>query len=509
MPPIPRPRHGAATALTGALLATALLAPGTAHAGDVGPAPAAPAAPPVWQLSPAEAAATWAASQLVDGVHAKRDDYGLTADIVMGLAATRTGGTTANRATDWLAEHAGAYITDGDKDTVKPGATAKLALVAGIQDRDPARFGGRNLVRLLLDRLQENGRFTGTGPKAPPSNQFDQSLAVLALARAAAVPPKAVDFLAGTRCASGGFPIRLDPPQKPEDCTADADSTGMAVQALYAAGRGAEAALALDWLAGTQNQDGSFGVSAGGAGNANSTALAVQALTAGGRKAEAAKGVNWLLTLQLGCAAKQEDRGAVGYTKPVVNVSTLRATAQVIPALAGQALGGIKAAGSRPELLPIVCGTGDGTTGGTGGTGGTGTGGGTGGTTGAGGTGTGGGTGSAGTGTTAGTAGTPGTGGTTAAGASGTAGTGSGGSPATAGASGGTTSTGSQGATYSSGSLSSSGSSGSAGSAGRGAGGPALAATGASALPLAAVSLALLLAGGGAVAVARLRRRTR
>ncbi|MEO3751065.1 prenyltransferase/squalene oxidase repeat-containing protein [Streptomyces sp. B6B3] len=349
-----RPRRRLAALLPAAFLATAALVvlPGTASHAD---------APPELD-DPAAAAASWAVGQLTDGTHAA-GDHGLTADIVMGLAATGTAGDAADRATDWLAENAGDYLTRGapDSDTVFAGGAAKLALVAAIEHRDPGDFGGHDLTGMLLDRLQDDGRFTDAGG-TDMSNQFTQSLAVLALGRTGDLPDSAVDFLASTRCADGGYPLSLR--RDPNRCTSDTDSTGLAAQALLAAGRTADAAPALDWLEGRQRDDGGFGYNAASDPNSNSTALAVQALTAGGREEAAGDGTTWLLSRQLGCAAAATDRGAVGYLEPVADGMALRATAQAIPALAGQPLGAIDGASATPEPAAIDCSPDDGGSGG-------------------------------------------------------------------------------------------------------------------------------------------------
>lgn len=320
-----------------------------------GTAQAAPA--PTAELeSPARAAATWAAAQLTDGTHAS-EDHGLTADLVLGLAATGTGGRTVAAAGDWLENGAEWYISRGVSGDVNAGAAAKLALVAGVDhpNREATDFGGVDLVSTLLDRLQDSGRFTDDTASGDLSNQFTQSLAVLALERTGEVPAPAVDFLAGTRCADGGYPLSLR--SDPDNCTADVDSTAMAVQALLATGRTADVTPALDWLESRQGTDGGFDYAGTGAtaANSNSTALAVQALTAGGRSTAADQGVDWLHGVQLGCAASADERGAVGYLEPVVDGATLRATAQVIPALAGKALGDIDNEATAPDLADIAC----------------------------------------------------------------------------------------------------------------------------------------------------------
>ncbi|MFI9460491.1 hypothetical protein [Streptomyces xiamenensis] len=346
-------RRRAAAVLPAALIATALALPGTTARADE---------TPQQLLSPAEAAATWAVGKLTDDTHASAD-HGLTADIVMGLAATGTAGNTAERATDWLAANAGDYIHRGNPDAVNAGGTAKLALVAAIEHRDLSDFGGHDLTGLLLDRVQDTGRFSDAGPAGDMSNQFTQSLGVLALARTAeGAPESTVEFLASTRCADGGYPLSLR--RNPDRCTADTDSTGMAVQALLAVDRTADAAPGLDWLEAQQQENGGWGYNAASAANSNSTALAVQALAGGGRDAAAARGTAWLRGVQVGCSAVAADRGAVGYMEPVADGMALRATAQVIPALAGVALGDIDGAGGAAETAPVACGPGEGGDGG-------------------------------------------------------------------------------------------------------------------------------------------------
>ncbi|MDT0378209.1 terpene cyclase/mutase family protein [Streptomyces sp. DSM 42041] len=218
--------------------------------------------------------------------------------------------------------------------------------------------------------MQDDGRFRDAPLDEDISNQFTQSLAVLALDRSGDLPGKAADFLVSTQCADGGFPLFFK--EDPADCTSHTDSTGLAVQALVAADRDAEAEEALDWLEDEQLDDGGFRDNGFGTppANSNSTALAVQGLTAGGRVTAAAEGVAWLRTVQVGCDAPADDRGAVGYDKPVVNGMALRATAQVVPALAGKSLGKVDGTGSAPGLEPVDCTPDDDSSGGTGDSGG-------------------------------------------------------------------------------------------------------------------------------------------
>ncbi|WP_431981384.1 peptidase [Streptomyces qinglanensis] len=477
-PAPPAPRRAAATA---GLLASALLLPA---AGAQAASPARAAGPEAAQQlkAPANAAATWMAGQLTDGSNAS-GDHGLTADIVLALAATGTGGRTADAATDWLAAGSSDYIDRGTPGSVFAGGTAKLALTAAVQGRDPRKFGGHDLVQLLLGRMQDSGRFTDDLPTGDGSNQFTQSLAVLALDRTGDLPAKAVDFLAASRCPDGGYPLTFK--SDPAKCRSHTDSTGLAVQALLGAGRTAEAEPALDWLEKQQLDNGGFRDNGFGTppANSNSTALDVQALTAGGRVEAAGKGVTWLRSVQVGCAAPPEDQGAVGYSEPKADGMALRSTAQVVPALAGRSLADVDGKGAADELEPITCGT-DGDTGGPGdggSPGGSDGGGDSGGDDAGGDGGDGGGTGDGSAGTGSGDGGDGGGnqpgGGDPAGGATGGGSTGGGAEPA-----------GASGAVGGGGSLASSGTSG--------------------ALPLTGAAAALLLAGTGSVVAARRRRHT-
>ena len=286
-------------------------------------------------------------------------DIGLTADVVLALAAAGVGRPVAAAGGGWLARRSRTYVTGGVPGDVSAGSAAKLILVARALGRNPSTFGQLNLTATLRGRLGPDGRFTDSldfgGPKpVDQSTTFTQSLAILALRPA--VPPRAVSFLVSKRCRDGGFPVFYPEPGQP--CVSDADGTGLAVQALLAVGAGRQAGPAVRWLVRHQRPDGSFSNSGPGAApNSNSTALAVQALRAAGRPAAARRGVAWLLSRQLGCSAAAGDRGAVGYLDPVLDGSALRATAQAVPALAGLSLGDLdgRAARASTGLPAMTC----------------------------------------------------------------------------------------------------------------------------------------------------------
>ncbi|MBM7167358.1 terpene cyclase/mutase family protein [Streptomyces sp. G44] len=123
---------------------------------------------------------------------------------------------------------------------------------------------------------------------------FRQSYALLALDTAGVRPAqKAVTWLAGQQCASGGFAAyRADASEPCNSKTpVDSNSTAAAVQALAALGgrdKGRDKSLAetvgksVSWLKSVQNQDGGWGYNPGLPSDANSTGIVVGALAAAG-----------------------------------------------------------------------------------------------------------------------------------------------------------------------------------------------------------------------------------
>ncbi|WP_419996955.1 hypothetical protein [Streptomyces boninensis] len=237
-------------------------------------------------------------------------------------------------------------------------------------------------------------------PSVDNSNTFGQSLAVLGLARSGGVPQNAVDFLIDQQCSAGGFrlyPYAFGGSAVTGDCDAengkaviDPDSTGMAVHALIAAADagvpGAQAAAdkGAKWLRQKQAANGSFGGSGPtAAANTNSTGLAGQALAAAGHQAEADKAADWVAGHQLteanGGKAKAE-AGAIAYNNDSLTSAQSdgiedfqrdqwrRATPQALLALAQVPLGKIGETDPDP-------GPGPGDNGGTGDNGGAGDGG--------------------------------------------------------------------------------------------------------------------------------------
>jgi LPXTG-motif cell wall-anchored protein len=354
---VPAPTRRVLAAVAAALLALLAVLAVTA--------PPAQAAPPTTD-DPAAAAAGWLARQFVAGDHLETDfggqsfpDAGLTLDAVLGFAAAGVAGDTAEAAMAWVGQPANleTYVGNGTTDSF-PGALAKLALTAQVEGLDPTVFGtGRvDLLARLRALITPSGRFSDKSSFVPYqdfSNGFSQSYAVLTLVRAGSVPPAAVSFLAGSACPSGGIPLDFGKPT----CTPDPDATAVAVQALAAAGNDAAAAAGIRWLVDDQRADGSFGGGASSQGpNANSTGLAGQALRAAGATAAAGRAAAYLRTLQSGCTAAAERRGAIAFDgSGFVAASAPRATAQALLGLSGPGLRTLDGTAAEPAAPELAC----------------------------------------------------------------------------------------------------------------------------------------------------------
>lgn len=289
-------------AVCGAVVATAL-------------ATAAPVAAAT-QASP-DAAAGWLAGQYVDGSlsYGGSPNSGMTLDGILALTSRKVASSVAAAATDAFAANAASYISPTGGSTRSAGAVAKVALVAQAQNRDATNFGGEDLLA-TLESLKSSaapnvGRYrdaAGVGG-SDWSGSFSQSLALLVTSRAGAVAPDAVEFLINLQCDNGGFPY--SPNESTGKCSAnsdaDNDATAMAVQALTAngvaelPGAATAAAKAADFLAAAQAANGSFDAPPWVGQNANTTGLAGQALRLAGRTSAADRATAWLSGLQLNC----------------------------------------------------------------------------------------------------------------------------------------------------------------------------------------------------------------
>ncbi|MFF7988467.1 prenyltransferase/squalene oxidase repeat-containing protein [Kitasatospora xanthocidica] len=147
-----------------------------------------------------------------------------------------------------------------------------------------------------------------------------QSLALTALKAAKLVPAdSAVGWLTGQQCEDGGWPSYRAAGAACDPKKEDSNATALAVQALVALGGHQDAVdKGVNWLKATQTADGGWGYNPGNLSDANSTGLAVSALfAANADPASVAKAgtnaLDGLRPFQLGCAARPEERGSFAY----------------------------------------------------------------------------------------------------------------------------------------------------------------------------------------------------
>ncbi|MFJ8627197.1 prenyltransferase/squalene oxidase repeat-containing protein [Kitasatospora sp. NPDC093550] len=147
-----------------------------------------------------------------------------------------------------------------------------------------------------------------------------QSLALTALTAAKVTPAdSAVGWLTGQQCEDGGWPSYRAAGAACDPKTEDSNATAVAIQALVALG-GHQPAVdqGVAWLKANQNADGSWAYNPGSPGDANSTGLAVNALFAArtdpaGVTKAGKNAFDGLARFQLGCTAPADQRGAFAY----------------------------------------------------------------------------------------------------------------------------------------------------------------------------------------------------
>lgn len=283
------------------LAASALVAGGMSPAQAVNPSP----------NNRAHIAAGWLAKQSPGTAGGP-----LTSSII-ALTASGVGKTKSQQWLNTLEANIGTFIADGPG---QAGALAKSIYTVQIQGRDAATFGGQNmpasLNALMVDSGANKGRFQVSATDY--SSGLNQAWAVLGLARTSGgVPSEAIEYLIGLQCSNGGFAAAYNsdenwnPGQYHGTCQSnsevDNDTTSMALQALLApgvssaTGASVAASKAADYLSEIQNSDGSVSDPWFGP-NSNTTGLAGQALRAAGKTVEANKATNWLNSMQLTCA---------------------------------------------------------------------------------------------------------------------------------------------------------------------------------------------------------------
>ncbi len=316
----------------------------------------------------AEVAASWLSDQLVDGERLqvafgsdRFDDPGLTIDAVIAFAAAGAVDGFAAGATAWLETSATTdlYVGDGTTESYA-GALAKLSLLAQVRGLDPTSWGegSVDLIARLASQEQPDGRFTDVSGFGDFSNSIGQSLAVIVLVRQPSAAPSdaSIDLLLQSQCDDGGFSLTLAPAAG--SCVSGVDTSAYALQALLAAGRADdtdEIVGVIAYLASVQAGNGGFGTDAVETPNANSTGLAVQALRVADEGSIADAGVAFLEAQQVDCAAS-EQRGAVAFDAAGFDPGTApRATAQAILGLTGVGYATVSSAGASPEVPRFEC----------------------------------------------------------------------------------------------------------------------------------------------------------
>jgi hypothetical protein len=352
-------RIGAATLVT-ALTVTSWATPALAAARS--------AAHPHYRshTTTAQAAAGYLVGRLVGHHHNHLDEsyvdngttvsypaYGEDADTVLSLDAAGTAQSAAGRVTSYLEKHVTGYI--GTSPHFSPGAIGKLLLVAAAQHVDARSFGGQDLVKDLTGTEGASGAAAGEFQQGSFASTTSDALAVLGLAdtRNASGQPDAaaVHYLASRQCTDGGFPSEISGTTA-ASCAAgsDVDSTGYAVQALFAVQSKPAARSGLSFLRHARHGNGGFG--SGGTSNANSTAIAVEALVAA--HAGVTKAVGWLQGRQLGCSAGRSRRGAVRFESSYDSSAQL-ATSQAGVALARASLATVDRGGAHRATPTLSC----------------------------------------------------------------------------------------------------------------------------------------------------------
>lgn len=197
------------------------------------------------------------------------------ADLVLALAALNGSRATAIESYERMEQAVATAVGAGPAPDVA--TTAKAAIAADALGVDPGDVGGHDLEARLRQAIVASGPGAGrVGAATVPA----QALAVLALERTSAgAPARTTAWLAAQQCPDGGFSAST--------CDrADGFATGLAASALHAAGATVDRDQALDWLEAHQRADGGYPVAAApGASDTAATGIATQALAAAGRDA--------------------------------------------------------------------------------------------------------------------------------------------------------------------------------------------------------------------------------
>jgi len=229
---------------------------------------------------------------------------------------------------DYLAASASRACTSGS-----PGGCGELIQAVVAAGDDPRHFGGEDLLTTLSAAYNPATGEYGDG------EAFTQALAIQGLrAGGAGVPAAAVRFLAAAQDQDGGWDYKddaNDPDAVSDYDTSDTNSTAMALMALDASGDHSHDPSALAWLATQQDADGGFPYQTGAGSDPDSTALVMQAIVAtGGHPSGSAWTRGGATPLDYLVGTQDQDGG---FTFPGKSGPDAFTTSQVPPALEGVA----------------------------------------------------------------------------------------------------------------------------------------------------------------------------
>ena len=189
---------------------------------------------------------------------------------------------------------AAAYVLRGSSSLRDIGEIERTVLLARAAGMDPRRFGGRNLLAEIEKRRRGDGSISGFVSYT--------AFGVMALrASGASAGSSTVQWLVGSQNGDGGFGVA-------RSSSSDSDMTGAALQALATVGRAQSATAqgAVSWLRANQNGDGGFGQFKGRDSNSQSTSYASPGAARGGRRRRHAVS---RARLPRSPAAKRRERG--------------------------------------------------------------------------------------------------------------------------------------------------------------------------------------------------------
>lgn len=246
---------------------------------------------------------------------------GLTLDVVLAAAAADVDidtwrSSTGKSVLDFLITAGPGYL---DRGTAREYGKLLAGVVAA--EGNPYAFAGHDLVQRTHATYQ-NGRFG--------EHNWDQAWAILGLAAAGeTIPITATQTLLADATSGGGWGFT-------PGGSADVDTTGLALQALAAAGAPANhiaLAEAKAFLRAQQNDDGGFPVRRPNSSNAPSTAYAILGLIATGENPLAE---TWRKNGLSPLDRLQAFQGPEGGIEGTAGPNDILATGQAVPALMGK-----------------------------------------------------------------------------------------------------------------------------------------------------------------------------